>query len=74
MEQHDTLKAHYKFTDEEAEILKELRPRMEELVDQFADEFYDYIWGFGATAKFLKDKTIIAHHRTKIKEWFLNLF
>ena len=74
MEQQDTLKAHYKFTDEEAQILKDLQPRMEELSDAFVDEFYDYIWGFGATAKFLKDKTIIAHHRTKIKEWFLNLF
>ncbi len=74
MEQHVTLKAHYKFTEEEAQILKELQPRMEELVDRFADEFYDYIWGFGTTAKFLKDKAIIAHHRTKIKEWFLNLF
>ena len=74
MEQHDTLKAHYKFTDEEAQILRDLQPRMEELADAFVDEFYDYIWGFGATAKFLKDKAIIAHHRTKIKEWFLNLF
>lgn len=74
MEQHVTLKAHYKFTDEEAQILKDLHPRMEALVDKFADEFYDYIWGFGATAQFLKDKAIIAHHRTKIKEWFLNLF
>lgn len=74
MEQHVTLKAHYKFIDEDAQILKVLQPRMEELVDKFADEFYDYIWGFGTTAKFLKDKAIIAHHRTKIKEWFLNLF
>jgi uncharacterized membrane protein (DUF373 family) len=74
MEQHTTLKAHYKFTDEEVEILRSLAPRMEELTDTFADEFYDYIWGFGATAQFLKDKTIIAHHRSKIKDWFLNLF
>lgn len=74
MEQHTTLKNHYKFTDEEAQILKELQPRMENLVEKFVDEFYDYIWDFGATAKFLKDKAIIAHHRTKIKEWFLNLF
>ncbi len=47
---------------------------MEELSEQFIDEFYDYIWGFGHTAKFLKNKEIIAHHRQKIKEWFVNLF
>jgi len=74
MEQYKTLKEHYKFSSEEAEILKKLQPRMEELSDKFADEFYDYIWGFGATAQFLKNKEIIAHHRIKIKEWFINLF
>jgi uncharacterized membrane protein (DUF373 family) len=74
MEQQETLKVHYKFTQEEAEILKGLQPRMEELAEEFADEFYDYIWGFGTTAQFLKNKEIIAHHRVKIKEWYLNLF
>ena len=74
MEQYTTLKEHYKFSDEEAELLKKLQPRMEELADIFADEFYDYIWGFGSTAQFLKNKDIIAHHRIKIKEWFINLF
>jgi uncharacterized membrane protein (DUF373 family) len=74
MEQYSTLKSHYKFTDEEAVILKNLQPRMEELADTFIDEFYDYIWGFGTTAQFLKNKDIIAHHRKKIKEWFINLF
>ena len=74
MEQYTTLKSHYKFTDEEALLLKNLQPRMEELADTFIDEFYDYIWGFGTTAQFLKNKDIIAHHRKKIKEWFINLF
>ncbi len=74
MQQYTTLKAHYKFTDEEAQILKDLQPRMEKLADVFIDGFYDYIWGFGATAQFLKNKDIIAHHRKKIKEWFINLF
>ena len=74
MEQYSTLKEHYKFSEEEAEILKKLQPRMEEFADVFADEFYDYIWGFGSTAQFLKNKEIIAHHRIKIKEWFINLF
>ncbi|MCW8894882.1 MAG: protoglobin domain-containing protein [Sulfurimonas sp.] len=74
MQQYNSLRADYKFTEEEAKILKDLQPRMEELADQFIDEFYDYIWGFGQTAQFLKNKDIIAHHRKKIKEWFINLF
>ncbi|MCB4763187.1 MAG: phosphate-starvation-inducible PsiE family protein [Sulfurovum sp.] len=74
MQHYQTLKEHYKFTDEEAQVLKELQPRMEQLADQFINEFYDYIWGFGKTAQFLKNKQIIAYHREKIKEWFTNLF
>ncbi len=74
MQNYHDLKEHYKFTDEEAMILKELQPRMNELADTFIDEFYDYIWGFGKTAQFLKNKEIIDYHRKKIKEWFINLF
>ncbi|WP_345993534.1 protoglobin domain-containing protein [Sulfurimonas sp. HSL-1716] len=74
MQQYSTLKTHYKFTEEEAHILHELQPRMEKLSEEFIDGFYDYIWGFGKTAQFLKNKDIIAHHRQKIKEWFINLF
>lgn len=74
MQHYRHLKEHYQFSDEEALILKELQPRMEKLVDVFIDGFYDYIWGFGKTAQFLKNKDIIANHRNKIKEWFVNLF
>ena len=74
MNNYQSLKEHYKFTEEEEEILKGLQPRMNNLADTFIDEFYDYIWGFGRTAKFLKNKEIIKYHRSKIKEWFINLF
>jgi len=74
MQHYRDLKNHYQFTKEEAKLLKDLQPRMEKLADEFIDGFYDYIWGFGKTAQFLKNKEIIAHHRKKIKEWFVNLF
>ncbi len=73
-QQYTSLKEHYKFTQEEADILLQLKPQMEELAEEFIDGFYDYIWRFGSTAKFLKNKKIIAYHRNKIKEWFVNLF
>jgi len=74
MQDYKSLKSHYEFSDEEAKILKGLQPRMEEISDDFIDGFYDYIWGFGKTAQFLKNKDIIAYHRKKIREWFINLF
>lgn len=73
-QQYISLKEHYKFTDEDSAILLGLKPQMEALTEEFLDGFYDYIWGFGATATFLKNKAIISHHREKIKEWFVNLF
>jgi len=74
MQQYNSLKVDYKFSPEEEAILKGLKPRMEGLADVFIDEFYDYIWGFGSTAQFLKNKDIISRHRAKIKEWYINLF
>ncbi|MDD5156961.1 protoglobin domain-containing protein [Sulfurimonas sp.] len=74
MQRYESLKEHYKFTEDESRILAALQPRMSELSEKFIDEFYDYIWGFGSTAKFLKNQKIIDYHREKIKEWFVNLF
>lgn len=74
MQHHESLKEHYKFTKEEALLLQTLQPRMSELAEDFINEFYDYIWGFGSTAKFLKNQQIIEYHRSKIKAWFVNLF
>lgn len=74
MQLYRDLKDDYRFTDKEAQLLLTLQPRMETVADKFISEFYDYIWGFGKTAQFLKNKEIIAHHRIKIREWFINLF
>lgn len=74
MDDYSQLKTNYKFTKEEALILKNLQPRMEKLADIFIDEFYDYIWGFGKTVQYLKSTKIIERHKIKIKQWFINLF
>lgn len=74
MQQYESLKGHYKFSEAEAHLLASLQPKMSELSERFIDEFYDYIWGFGSTAKFLKNQQIIDYHRVKIKAWFVNLF
>ena len=72
--QYTSIKDHYKFTQEDSNILLKLKPQMQELADEFIDGFYDHIWGFGKTATFLKNKKIIENHRLKIKKWFINLF
>ncbi len=73
-QEYISIKDHYKFTEEDTQILLKLKPQMEILADEFIEGFYDHIWGFGKTVQFLKNKKIIEHHRIKIKEWFINLF
>lgn len=74
MNEYQNLKEHYKFNGDDALILQELQDEMVMLADRFVDDFYDHIWGFGKTAQFLKNQTIIENHRNKIKNWFINLF
>ncbi len=75
MTQHyETILNHYQFTQEDSDILMSLEQRMQPLREEFINGFYDYIWKFGETATFLKNKEVISYHREKIQEWFVNLF
>lgn len=68
------LKTHYRFTEEDENRLFQLKPTMESHVDEFIEGFYEFIWGFGKTSEFLKNKEVIKRHRGKISEWYLDLF
>lgn len=74
MQDYTELKQNYKFTQEEAQLLQDMQPKMIELAEEFVSEFYDHIWGFGTTAQFLKDKEVISRHKHKVKLWFIHLF
>ncbi|GJL77675.1 MAG: heme-binding sensor globin domain-containing protein [Nitrospinaceae bacterium] len=69
-----TLKAHYRFTRDDEALLLQMKPQLESAADEFLKGFYEFIWGFGKTAEFLKDETILARHRKKIRQWYLDLF
>lgn len=71
---YSTLKTHYQFTQEDEALLLQMKPQMETLADEFLDGFYEFIWTFGKTADFIKDEDILARHRGKIREWYLDLF
>lgn len=68
------LKAHYRFSKDDEARLARLKPELEPFADEFLDGFYEFIWGFGETAEFLKDQEVIARHRGKIREWYRDLF
>ena len=68
------LKADYRFTKGDATLLLAMKPQLESSADEFLDGFYEFIWSFGKTADFLKNETVLARHRSKIRKWYLDLF
>ncbi len=71
---YSILKSHYQFTQDDEERLLEMKPFLESSVEDFLTGFYEFIWGFGKTAEFLKNEEILSRHRGKIREWYLDLF
>lgn len=68
------IKGHYFFTDDDAELLRQLRPLAEANKERMVDEFYDYLLGIPETAEFLKDDSLLQRLRKTHQEWFLALF
>jgi uncharacterized membrane protein (DUF373 family) len=71
---YSTLKAHYRFTEEDEAFLLEMKPQIETFADDFLEGFYEFIWNFGKTADFLKDEEVLSRHRGMIRQWYMDLF
>lgn len=67
------LRDHYRFTDDDAELLLSLQPLALEQKERFTVEFYDYLYGLPETARILNSS-----NRGRLREmhgaWFLSLF
>ena len=67
------VKDHYRFTDDDAELLRSLQPLAAQHLDRFGDEFYDYLYGLPETAAILNRS-----NRERLREmhnrWFMSLF
>jgi uncharacterized membrane protein (DUF373 family) len=68
------IKADYHFTKDDEALLLQMKPQLESSADEFLEGFYEFIWSFGKTADFLKDEAVLNRHRSKIREWYLDLF
>ena len=68
------IKNHYLFTDQDAELLQELRSLAVANADRMADEFYDFLLGIPETAEFLSDDALMQKLKGTHKEWFISLF
>lgn len=67
------LKDHYRFTDDDAELLRSLQPLAAQNLDRFGDEFYDYLYGLPETAAIL-NRSNLDRLRKMNSGWFMSLF
>jgi uncharacterized membrane protein (DUF373 family) len=70
---HD-IRNHYFFTDDDAELLKELKPLAAASSERMAQEFYDYLLGIPETAEFLKDDLVRKKLFQTHQHWFVDMF
>jgi len=67
------LRDHYRFTDQDAELLQSLQPLAEQNQERFSTEFYDYLYSLPETAAILNSS-----NRLRLREmhsnWFISLF
>ncbi len=67
------LRDHYRFTEEDAELLLSLQPLAEQNQERFTLEFYDYLYSLPETAAILNNS-----NRLRLREmhsnWFMSLF
>jgi len=68
------LKSHYRFTDDDAALLKELKPVIKEALPDLLKGFYEYIFSFEHAKLFLHDENILNKHQDAISDWFMDLF
>ena len=68
------IKAHYNFTNEDADNLRRLHPIMDRHKEEFSNEFYNYVKHFEESSRYLKDDATIRRHQDALKVWFMDLF
>lgn len=68
------ISANYRFSEEEAELLRSLWPVVEPRADALAAEFYEMLKSMPDAAKFLQDPERLARLRRSHQEWLKSLF
>ena len=74
MQSIEKYRAHYNFTSQDAENLRNIRPMMDRYSGRFSEEFFNYVNTFEDVQHFFKDKESIDRFKQKLRDWFLGLF
>lgn len=64
----------YEFTDEDIQKIIKLRTIFEKYQEEFISSFYSFIFKFPEADKYLKNQELVAKHKQRLREWFIELF
>lgn len=64
----------YEFTDEDIQKIIRLRTIFEKYQEEFISSFYSFIFKFPEAGRYLKNQELVAKHKQKLREWFIELF
>ena len=73
MENMDQIRNHFGFTEEDQENLQHLAEILLPLKEQFAEDFYNYMARYPATAKYFKTESAIERRKETFISWFQDL-
>jgi len=73
MENMDQIRNHFGFTEEDQENLQQLAKILLPLKDQFAEDFYNYLTRYPATANYFKTEAAIERRKETFISWFQDL-
>ena len=68
------LLVHYKFNEEDATNLQEIKNIISSSSKEFLDGFYEFILEFDYARTFLHNQEILLRHKVGIENWYMNLF
>lgn len=70
----EQMKAHYLFTEEDAQTLHSMLPVAQKVLPEMIESFYNFIFNFEHAKVFLNTDAVIEKHQKGIEKWYLNLF
>ncbi len=73
MERFEQVLKDFDFTERDIKNINYLKPVMEKYKEEFIERFYQFIFRFPETKKFLKDDATVKRHQDKLREWYADL-
>ncbi len=74
LENFSQIKKDYEFSEKDEERIRELKPIMENHIDEFINRLYKFIFRLPNAKNYFKTEESLNRHKNKLREWYKDLF